>query len=137
MEGKLKKYAGEFWNMGRGQKITDSRQIIFVSETAQFTRRSLKHFIESRTAQRNSWDDVCYLLEKAGEVTERPQLKLKNPNQRNYPGSFLLGSFYEEKKKAVIVVLDCMGFTGRDIVSLHFTKKTAFFKLLNGAQDSA
>lgn len=130
MENKIKRYAREFLDMKKGEKIANPQETVPVSRTARFTKRSLKHFVESRVAQGNTWDDIRYLLEKVGEVTENPQLRIRNPNQNNYPGSFLAGNFYEDKKRAVIVVLD-KGTGSQDVVSLYFTKKADFFKLLD------
>jgi hypothetical protein len=133
MDNRIKKYAREFLNMKKGEKIANPQEIILVTRVARVTRRSLKHFIESRVEQGNSWDEIDYLLEKVGEIIKNPQLEILNPNQRNYPGSFLLGNFYVDKKKAVIVVLDREGGI-RNIVTLYFAKKAYFFRLLNARE---
>jgi hypothetical protein len=135
MENQIRKYAREFFNMKKGEKIADPQEMVPVSPTTGFTRRSLKHFVESRVAQGSSWSDINYLLKKVGEVTENPQLKIRNPNQRNYPGSTLLGSFYEDKKKAVIVILD-KGRISESVVTLYFTKGADFFELLKESSEN-
>lgn len=119
----------EFFSMKKGKMIAFPRETIFISHVARITRRALKHFVESRVAQGNSWDDIEYLLKKVSEITESPQLKIKNPNQRNNPGSLLLGTFYADRKLAVIVILDQRNVVP-EVVSLYFTKKAAFLKLL-------
>ena len=125
----LKKYTAEFMNMGIGEKISNPTERVPVSRVAQFTRRSLKHFIESRQKARNSTEDIWYLIEKAPEVTENPQINILNPNQKRYPGSVVLGRYYEDKNKAVMAILD-RGGEIRDIVSLHFRKRSDFEELL-------
>ncbi len=124
----MKEYAREFISIKKGDWIARPQEIVSVSSTARFTRKSLKHFIESRVAHGNSWDDIEYLLENACEISEIPQLEITNPNQRNYPGSFLLGSYYKDKKKAVVIILD-KGKSPRSIISLHFAKRKAFLRI--------
>jgi hypothetical protein len=129
MEELLRECAMEFFSMKKGEIIASPQETISVSRVARVTRRALKHFIESRVAQGNSWDDIDYLLKKVGEITENPQLNIKNTNQHNYPGSLLLGNFYADRKLAAMVVLD-QGNAVPEVVSLYFTKKAAFLKLL-------
>jgi hypothetical protein len=133
MNNQIRKYAKEFLKMERGEKIADPKEIISISRTVVFTRRSLKHFIESRTAQGISRSDIYFLLKKASEIIRNPQLSILNPNQSNYPGSFLFGSFYKEKKKAVIVMLDRKE-GARNIITIYFAKRSAFFKSLSAQE---
>jgi hypothetical protein len=125
----LKKYAAEFMAMKIGQRIINPTEVIPISKTAQFTRKSLKHFIESRQKSGNNSEDILYLLDKAPEVTEHPQVNIFNPNQEKHPGSVVLGRWYADKNKAVMAILD-RGGEVRDIISLHFRKKSDFENLL-------
>jgi hypothetical protein len=52
-----------------------------------------------------------------------------NPKQDKYPRSLLLGVFYKELDKAIILILDA-GDEPRDIISLHFKKRKDFEKFL-------
>jgi hypothetical protein len=130
VDSRIKRHAKEFAIMKRGEKIVDPEEVLFVSSMAKFTRRSLKHFIESRMTQGSSQRDIDYLLGKVDEITRHPQLEIRNPNQRHYPGSFLVGKFYQIDGKAVIVVLD-KGQLAKNIVALYFTKRSNFFKLMD------
>jgi len=51
MDNRIKKYAREFLDMKKGEKIANPQEIILVTRVARVTRRSLKHFIESRVEQ--------------------------------------------------------------------------------------
>jgi hypothetical protein len=130
MEKKIQKYAKEFFAMENGEAIAYPEESLFVSATAQFTRRSLKHFVESRLSQGNTLEDIYLLLERVCGVIENPELNIPNPKKERYPTSSLLGRFYEEKGRAVMVVLDGEKENGmRDIISLHFKKKKDFYHL--------
>lgn len=124
----VEKYANEFIAMESRERVSRPNEVVPISNSAQFTRRSLKHFIESRQKAGNSSEDIFYLLKEAPEVTEHPQVKILNPNQKKYPDSIVLGRYYEAKNKAVMVVLD-KGKEIRDIISLHFRKRSDFEKL--------
>jgi hypothetical protein len=108
--------------------MENKNESVCVSEIARFTRRTLKHFVDSRILQGNSWDEIVYLLKKVREVTEFPQLIIPNPKQDQHPQSVLLGRFYEDEKKAIVVVLDA-GEAPRVIISLHFKKASDFYRL--------
>jgi hypothetical protein len=129
MENQIKKYAQEFFNMEKGEIIINPHESIMVSRGINFTRKSLKHFIESRVIQGSSWEDISYLLEKASEVIVYPELSILNPKKDKYPDSLLMGKFYKEKKKAVMVIIDTRKGK-REIISLSFKKEKGFFKLL-------
>lgn len=119
--------------MEDGAMIRDPEGSILIAKNIQFTRRSLKHFIESRTSQNRSLVDIRYLLERVGEVIDRPELKISNPKQSKHPGSLLLGRFYPQEGKAVMVVLES-GKEKGSIISLHFRKKKDFYKLIMRAK---
>jgi Fe-S cluster assembly scaffold protein SufB len=106
----------------------NNKEFIEVSKTAKFTRRSLKHFVDSRMKQGNSWDEINYLLRNVRAVTEVPEITLFNPRQDKYPNSLLIGKFYNDLGKAIIVILDS-GEAPKDIISLHFKKKSDFYRL--------
>ena len=114
--------------MKKGEMIVCPGEVVAVSPGAWITRKALKHLIESRITQKNSWEDICYLLDKVEEVIREPRLTMKNPNQERYPGSLLLANFYEGKKLAVAVILE--GGSPGYIITAYFIKKTAFKKLL-------
>lgn len=120
--------ADTFFLQKTGRKISNPTQKIQISSCAQFTKKSLKHFIESRKKAGQSKKEIHYLLEKAPEVTTNPQIEITNPN-KTYPNSLLLGRFYTDVNKAVMVVLNKDGNV-RDIISLHFKKKSGFEELL-------
>lgn len=103
---------------------------------AKFTVRSLKHFAGSRIAQGNSWHEIVQLLKNARHVSEHPEVNIFNPKQEQHPHSRLLGVFYKEFNKAIILILDT-GDEPRDIISLHFKKKKDFDKLLCSAGGGA
>jgi hypothetical protein len=105
-----------------------NKDFVQVSKIAGFTKRSLKHFVDSGITQGNSWDEINYLLKNVREVIEYPELNIPNPKQDKYPGSSLLGKFNEDERKAIIVILDAGG-TPRSIISLHFKKKADFYRL--------
>jgi hypothetical protein len=107
-----------------------------VSRTAKFTIRSLKHLAGSRIAQGNSWDEIVQLLKSVRRVSERPEITIPNPKNDKYPKSLLLGVFYKELGKAIILILDA-GEKPQDIISLHFKKKKDFEKLLCFADGGA
>lgn len=111
------------------QEVEQQNKSVQISDVARFTVRSLKHFANSRIAQGNSWDEIVQLLRSARHVSEAPTIIIPNPKQDKYPQSSLLGVFYEELDKAIILILDA-GEKPRDIISLHFKKKKDFEKLL-------
>jgi hypothetical protein len=111
------------------KKEDKGSQSVRISNTAKFTVRSLKHFAQSRIAQGNSWNEIIQLLKNARRVSEMPEVIIFNPKQDKYPQSLLLGVFYKELDKAIILILDA-GDKPRDIVSLHFKKRKDFEKLL-------
>lgn len=119
----------EFIKLKPGEKISDPTGIIPMGDKAQFTRKSFKHFIESRTAEGLEKSEIEYLVSKAPEVVSSPELKTLNVNQKDYPGSDLLGRYYEDSNKAVMVVLD-KNKEIRDIISLHFRNKKDFESLM-------
>ncbi len=122
------KYVNEFYDMNVGELISDpNEKILFTSDT-EMSRRALKHFVESRTKQGLSKEEILYLLDKAPQVIRDPELNMPNAS-RSYPNSFLLGRFYENKNKAVMVVLDFKGEI-KEIISLHFKNKSDFKNLL-------
>ncbi len=116
-------------------KITDPLSIQ-VSTSAKFTERSLKHFIHSRLSQGNSWDEFTCLLQNARTITRLPQINILNPKQDKYPGSLLLGTYFEKLDKAIIAILDA-GNEPKDIISLHFRKRKDFERLLYFADGGA
>ena len=107
-----------------------------ISNTAKFTIRSLKHFAGSRIAQGNSWGEIIQLLKNVRHVSEMPEVTVLNPKQDKYPHSLLLGVFYKELDKAIVLILDA-GDEPRDIISLHFKKRKDFEKLLCSADGGA
>ena len=125
---KIHKLIDEFIVMKPGEMIENPTGIIHLGNTAQFTRRSLKHFIESRTRSGNTREEINYLIKKAPEVIGNPQLNIPNPN-KTYPGSSLLGRLYNDTNKAVIIILD-KGEKVRDIISLHFKNRIDFQTLM-------
>ena len=124
----VSKYVDEFSKMKKGDMVDNPDFKLPISKNAQFSRKSLKHFVEERQAAGNSKSEINYLLQKAPEVTEKPELNILNPNQ-NYKGSSLLGRFYPDSSKAVMVILD-KGGEVRDIISLHFKNKQSFENLM-------
>ncbi len=114
--------------MKSGELISDPSGIIPIGCKAQFSRRSFKHFIESRLRGGNSRQDICYLVEKAPQVLLSPELNIVNPVQK-YKDSSLLGKFFQDSNKAVMIVLDSGGEV-RDIISLHFSKRSDFERLV-------
>ena len=117
----------ELMKVPKGVDIKNPQGLIPISKNSQFTRRSFKHFLENRTKAGNTREEIDYLISKAPEVTENPELSIKNPNQ-NYPDSTLLGRYYDDSNKAVMTVLD-KGGDVRDIISLHFKKRSDFEEL--------
>lgn len=128
MNKDIKSYIEEFIKMKEGEKISNPEFCILICDKAQFTRKSLKHFVESRLKARNSREEIYYLIDKAPEVINKPQINIPNTN-KTYPNSFLLGRFYEDVNKAVMVILD-KGNDIRDIISLHFKNKSDFDYLM-------
>ncbi len=124
----LYKTVEEFLIMKHGEIIKNPKQRVFISKKVFFTRKSLKHFIESRVRAGNSRKEITILLEKLDHVIRSPHIKIKNPNKRKYPDSDLLGSYFPEIKKSVIVILEKEA-VGLSIITLHFKKKSDFEKL--------
>ena len=124
----LYKTVEEFLIMKHGEIIKNPKQKVFVSRKVFFTRKSLKHFIESRIRAGNSRKEIMILLEKLDHVIRNPHIKIKNPNKRKYPDSDLLGSYFPEIKKSVIIILE-RETVGSNIITLHFKKKSDFEKL--------
>jgi hypothetical protein len=108
--------------------MENKNESVYVSEIARFTRKTLKHFVDSRVLQGNSWSEIICLLKNVREVTESPQLIIPNPKQDQHPQSVLLGRFFKDEKKAIVVILDA-GEAPRVIISLHFKKASDFHRL--------
>ncbi len=124
---KLRTQVDELMSKKEGEMIERPDEKIQVSSNAQFSRKTLKHFLESRTKQGMKNSDIEYLLSKAPEVTSSPEINIKNPSQK-YKDSSLLGRYYDDSNKAVMVVLD-KGGNVRDIITLFFTKRKDFENL--------
>lgn len=114
--------------MKKGDLIVNPYEKIQISKNAQFSRKTLKHFVEQRLKDGNTAEEINYLVEKAQEVVNDPELMITNPNQK-YKGSLLLTRFYIDVHKAVIVILDD-GNEIRDIITIYFKNKKDFDTLL-------
>jgi len=119
----------EYIVVPHGVKISNPNQSISITINARFTRRTFKHFIESRIASGNSRSDIVYLLNRAPEVINNPDLNITNPKNRHLR-SRLLGTYFEDTQKAVMVVLDGDNAI-KEIISLHFKSRKSFYRLLN------
>lgn len=117
----------EFVVTPRGVKIPNPGQSIMVTNNSRFTRKSFKYFVESRLAQGVSKAEIIYLVKRAPDVINNPDLNIKNPKGK-YISSRLLGSYFVDTQKAVMVVLDG-GDEIKDIISLHFKSKKSFDSL--------
>ncbi len=71
--------------------------------------------------------DIIYLLYRAPEVIIKPEINIMNPKTK-YTGSCLLGSYYPDVGRAVILILG-RGFIINEIISLHFRSRKSFIRL--------
>lgn len=122
---RVKAYISEFITMKAREMVTNPQEKIALTNNSQMSRQSLKHFVESRTAEGLSRGEIDYLIAKAPEVIKKPELNIPNPKQEKYPGSTLLGKLYPEKGKAVMVLLDKEKEI-RDILSIHYKSEKGF-----------
>lgn len=121
----------EFYDIPLGGALVNPEKIIFISKDISFTRKAFKHFVDARKKGFMSKEVMLLLLNKMEEVVRFSEVNIPNPAEnRKYLRSRLLGRYYEDIKKAVIVILDDKSVSRGNIVTVHFKKKKHFEKLL-------
>lgn len=102
----------EFYPLKKGAFISESENFFLFSDVI-IGRRSIKHVIEQRKAERVYPEDIKRLLNRVLMTINKFDFESSNPNQLDYPKSIMRAKIFSEWNKGIIIVLDKKDATGK------------------------
>jgi hypothetical protein len=133
MDALVENLIDQYYILEKGARIEKVDEYISLGAGIKIRRRLLKHIVEQRTLKDLMFkEDIKEMVRKIPCVVKNKQLEVMNHNQRTFPGSKIIGKFYPEMEKGLLVIKSTQkGF--EEIFDAFYREEKRFNKMKNSS----